>query len=105
MGNLWVSLSLEKYNREEYSILYINFYKTEVEGVAIDLKNTHALQGSKKSQLSTGTNSGGCKQKMGAPTKWEGAQKEAADSAAVKVSSITWTKIVIPGGWHVLLVQ
>lgn len=32
MGNLWVSLSLEKYNREEYSILYINFNKREVEG-------------------------------------------------------------------------
>lgn len=32
MGNLWVSLSLEKYNREEYSILYINFNKREVKG-------------------------------------------------------------------------
>lgn len=98
MGNLWVRLSLEKYNREEYSILYINFYKREVEGVAIDLEDTHGLQESKKTQLSTGTNSGGCKQKTGAPTKCEGALKEAADSAAVQVSSLTATKILIPGG-------
>lgn len=49
-------------------------------------------------QLSTSMNSGGSTQKMGAPTKCEGAQKEVADSAAVQVSSITATKILIPEG-------
>jgi len=43
-----------------------------VEGVVIDLEDTHCLQGSRKTQLSTGTNSGGCIQKMGAPTGFEG---------------------------------
>lgn len=51
MGNLWVSLSLGNYNREGYSILYINFYKREVEGVAIDLEDTHGIQGSKKTAV------------------------------------------------------
>lgn len=98
MGNLWVNLRLEKYNREGYSIIYINFYKREVEGVAIGLEDMHGPQGSKTTPLSTGTNSGGCVQKMGAPTKCEGAQKEVADSAAVQASSIATTKILIPGG-------
>lgn len=98
MGNLWGSRRLEKYNRERYSILYINVYKREVEEVARGLEDTHGLQGSKKTLLSTGTNSRGCMQKMGAPTKCKGAQKEVADSAAVQVSSIATTKILIFGG-------
>lgn len=61
------------------------------------MEDGHGLQGSKKTQLSTGTNSRSCVEKMGAPTKCEGAQKEASDSAAVQASSIATTKTPIPG--------
>lgn len=40
--------------------------------MVVDLEDTHGLQGSMKTQLSTGTHSGGCMQNMGAPTSLEG---------------------------------
>lgn len=36
--------------------------------MVIDLEDTHGLQGSMKTQLPTGTTSGGCRPKSGAPT-------------------------------------
>lgn len=74
--------------------------------MVIDLEDTHGLQGSMKTQLSTGTTSGGCRQKSGAPTSSKERERslEAADSAAVQVSSAATMKSLALGERHALVV-
>lgn len=107
-------IKVSKINRYSSSVALHNVFPNKIIGwksLSLDKKvwKTHMVfrEASPEASplLSTGMNSGGCMQKMGGPTKCEGAQKEAADSAAVQVSSIATTKILIPGGWHVLLEQ
>lgn len=86
-GYLWVLKNLTEKN-----VIFF-FIKEGGGGGVIDLEGTH-LQESMKTELSTGTTSGDCMQKIGAPTSFGGTWAEAADSAAEQDCSVAPMKVL-----------
>lgn len=98
-GYLWVLKNLEECN----FLRFFSFFFSRGRWRGCNRFGRHTrLQKSMKTELSTGTTSGGCMQKTGAPTSFEGTWAEAADSAAEQDCSVAPTKVLFLE-WDVFL--